>query len=916
MPSSAKATSGALPATKGTAPSSPVYLCIPTDTSLRHHTQLSLMSLPNECLMLIIQGVASQGAQDLFSLLCVNKTFFYLVVPLLYRDPFRLCSRWVWKRSGYKGVIERQTKLIRTLLLCCTRTINKITPIDPQLETKKKKHGQAFWSETPLGRAMAVVRRSDKNPPAIHHGVISAQSSDSRRDHGFEGSSTLTTISEGTTLDPHESGRRFNCMGVSPQKEKGDRSIFKSFFHKLGHSSNSSSQRTAATISATESIGEQAKQQQPKPGHLTTIEKIPIIWDADKNQPETQRIPGLGLPNSPRLKFPPELTKTIIRLANEPPPIVNYLSYVTHTDVRSWSAASNMTLVHQILGDARSSWHARLHGLVKKTSRKIMGKQSASDRQAGGSTTTNSIYDNRTDMDDIEDEDEGGPEMAFNFRRDNRNRRWKRGRGTRNKNLWELRDIDFLELLLLFYTSGKMESLSLGMNCSHWYHPSLNVLLKGIPERLSGLRRIVIEHADTIANNATPVPQVFIQRHQKAFPGQLREIQVRQSYHYAYDMSKSVLQTIKTMERLEVLDLSIWTGVFSGLETVCTEHLRKLLICHHMEVPRPDMFDELLKACPVLEELSIVVPHPRLFSWAAERRRHLQAGLPGKGSIATATGAKAKGKTTALSSSTAGIQSLENLPPLRILTLFGHTPDVLGAFKDVIYAFQDTLESIQISMYSDMTKPTETHFEVPASHFVVAEEMPQPAFFGINSLQNPLQQQQQQPEQQQEQQQQQQPGSALPAASQPSPDVYTSGAGYSPLWTGHHAVQASGSGTSSSSSSSSTPSSYLFWNWPLPRMRTMSLRGPPVAAFDMQLLRFCPQLTDLSLSCHCSRLPRLAYPGSFTSKSGATGTFTTMATTAMTTTRTTRYPRIMICDALAFKWGMSVQEERRSVILV
>ncbi|KAF9354984.1 hypothetical protein BGX34_010713 [Mortierella sp. NVP85] len=779
------------------------------------------MSLPNECLMLIIQGVASQGAQDLFSLLCVNKTFFYLVVPLLYRDPFRLCSRWVWKRSGYKGVIERQTKLIRTLLLCCTRTINKITPIDPQIETKKKKHGQAFWSETPLGRAMAVVRRSDKNPPAIHHGVISAQSSDSRRDHGFEGSSTLTTISEGTTLDPHESGRRFNCMGISPQKEKGDRSIFKSFFHKLGNSS-SSSQRAAATVSATESIGEQAKQQQPKPGHLTTIEKIPIIWDADKNQPETQRIPGLGLPNSPRLKFPPELTKTIIRLANEPPPIVNYLSYVTHTDVRSWSAASNMTLVHQILGDARSSWHARLHGLVKKTSRKIMGKQSASDRQAGGSTTTNSIYDNRTDMDDIEDEDEGGPEMAFNFRRDNWNRRWKRGRGTRNKNLWELRDIDFLELLLLFYTSGKMESLSLGMNCSHWYHPSLNVLLKGIPERLSGLRRIVIEHADTIANNATPVPQVFIQRHQKAFPGQLREIQVRQSYHYAYDMSKSVLQTIKTMERLEVLDLSIWTGVFSGLETICTEHLRKLLICHHMEVPRPDMFDELLKACPVLEELSIVVPHPRLFSWAAERRRHLQAGLSGKGSIATTTRAKAKGKTTALSSSSAGIQSLENLPPLRILTLFGHTPDVLGAFKDVIFAFQDTLESIQISMYSDMTKPTETHFEVPASHFVVAEEMPQPAFFGINSLQNPLQQQQQQqqlPEPQQEQQQQ--PGSTLPAASQPSPD------------------------------------------------------------------------------------------------SGATGTFATMATTAMTTTtRTTRYPRIMICDALAFKWGMSVQEERRSVILV
>lgn len=859
---STKVTSGATTApTKGVAPSSHVYpaLSTPTDIVSRQHAPPSLMSLPNECLMLLIHWVAYQ---DLFSLLCVNKTFFHLVVPLLYRDPFRLSSRGVWKRSVYKGVIERQTKLIRTLLLCCTRTINKLTPIDLEAE---KKGGQSFWLESPFGRAVAVVRRSDKDSPvtttAAAEVTAAPHGNESGDRHGFEGSSLLTTVSEGTTLNPHNVNCRFNCVGICPPSppQKGDRSIIKTFLHKLGSSHHQ--QRSS------ESVGEHTKAkgkgiQQPKQSHMTKVEKIPIVWDAEKNQPEMRRIPGLGFPNS-RLKFPPELAKTVIRFSNEPPPMANYLSYVTHTDVRSWSAASNMSIVHQILGDARSSWHARLQGLVKRTSKRLMNKQSASDRHAS-TTTMNAVY-NHPDMDEMDDEDDGALDRAFSFRHNTRDHRWKRGRGTRN-NLWELRDIDFLELLLLFYTSGRMESLSLGMTCSHWYHPSLNVLLKGIPERLSGLRRIVIDHADTIVHNAVPVPQMFIQRHQKAYPGQLREIQVRQSYHYSYDMSKSVLQTIRTMERLEVLDLSIWTGVFSGLESICTEHLRKLFICHHMEVPHPEMFDELLKGCPALEELSIVVPHPRLFSWAVERRHNLKAGVSGN-----RVGA-------AMATSSANTQYPGHLPPLRIVTFFGHTSDVVAAFKDVIFAFQDTLESIHISMYSDMTRPTEANFEVPPSHFVLTEEVPQPSTLDIPLLQ--------------------QPGSSTGSANIPTePPQPSLGLNTSPGW------NAGGAQSSSSPTPSSTPSCHLSWNWPLPKMRTMSLRGPAVATFDMRLLRFCPQLTDLSLSYHCSRLPRLAYPGLLTSKLGRTGK--TM----------TRYPRIMICESLAFKWGMSVQEERRSLIL-
>ncbi|KAF9351007.1 hypothetical protein BGX26_010880 [Mortierella sp. AD094] len=659
-------------------------------------------------------------------------------------------------------------------------------------------------------------------------------------------------------------------MLQSTEQKERDRSILKSLFHKLG---NAYRPEDLADNTSTSGNGLRLKSQ----NHQNRIEQIPVVWDGEKQQPETRRIPGLGKPNSSKLVFPPELTKTIIRLSSEPPPMVNYLSYVTHTDVRSWSAASNMTLVHQILGDARPSWHVRLQGFMKKTSRRILGKNTTPDRSGSNGTGT-PIFDNRHDMDDIGDDDEDGLDMAFSFRHSSRYRRWRRGRSKRNKNLWELRDVDFLELLLLFYTSAKMESLSLG-----------------IPERLSGLRRIVIDHADTIVHNAVPVPQLFIQRHQKAFPGQLREIQVRQSYHYSYDMSKSVLQTIKTMDRLEVLDLSTWTGMFSGLETICTDHLRKLLICHDMDVPQPEMFDELLKQCLVLEELSIIVPHPQLFLWAVERKGEKGAHLE---EIAATIHS---GESLTWSDSSRRRRSV-NLPPLKNVTLFGHTPDVVGAFKDVIFAFQETLESIQVSMYSDMTKMPDSHLESSPPHFLVAEDIPQPPFFGMNILQDPLQSSISL-------------FSTAPLVPQSTLDPYNASPELSSLW--HQEIvtgilgnsdvtnipSSSNASNVTNTSSPSTPPSYLTWNWTLPKLRTMSLRGPVVAYFDLQLLRFCPQLADLALSYHCSRIPRLVYPGNASPNTGSEQA-------------SARFPRIMVCDSLAFKWGMNLQEDRRSLVLV
>ncbi|KAI1297423.1 hypothetical protein EDD11_007137 [Mortierella claussenii] len=1078
------------------------------------------MSLPNECLTLLVHWVASLGIQELFPLLCVNKRFFHLVVPVLYKDPFRLSARWVWKRSVYKGVIERQTKLIRTLLLCCTRTINRVIPIedadrDNQYRHRRLSNGtnhdkststsitmknsnrnnhSAFWSDTTshLGRAITAVRRggdkeaADTVNTAVHvatggEGGNSGSSSSSTarvvvgttavqhadasvrggdREGGIVGPSASSSTGR-ITLDPGSSARVLahantrhsinTNSGNNDHSSSGD-NVLKSLLQKFSSNASTSIHTNNAM-----------KDQCPtwSKGHLfhrgsirsssqqlSRVEQIPIIWDSERDQPEIRRIPGLGRPNvcppspchpcplslsdsialssssspsssspssspppmtSTRLKFPPELAKTVIRLSSEPAPMVNYLSYVTHTDVRSWSAASNMTLVHQILGDAKPSWHARLQNLVKKTTRRIMGKHDRSISQSHGTSSaavasaTMAIYDNRNDLDDYEDEDEDGMEMAFNLRHGSigagnglnstggRYRRWRRNRTKRNKNLWELRDVDFLELVLLFYTSGRMETLSLGMNCSHWYHPSLNVLLPGIPEQLSGLRRIVINHADTIVHNAVPVPQLFIQRHQKAFPGQLREIQVRQSYHYSYDMSKSVLQTIKTMKRIEVLDLSIWTGVFSGLESICTDHLRKLLICHHMDVPRPDMFDELVKRCPVLEDLSIIVPHPKLFSWAADIRRSFSASsLADLRTLPTAIDSTRTSSRRSLVASRitslwahtinaeTGGQSSSRihcshsdearpasgatcLPPLKNLTLFGHTPDVVSAFKDVIYAFQDTLESIQVSMYSDMSKPSDAHFEVPQPHFSVAQEhnhhhdhhhqhqqnhlsqlqhtplatatVSQATFFGIAVVQNPGLNSIH--------------GSATgnmtadtnAAATAAITTVATeagpsSTAELSSLWgqeilTGiQHSYPAPPSPTPHSARVGTTiPSSstsFLTWDWPLPRLRTMSLRGPVVAYFDLELLRFCPQLTDLALSYHCSRLPRLVYPGTHPNAAGASTaasskTATTIGSLAAVTAPSTppsRFPKIMICDSLAFKWGILLPEDRRSLVIV
>ncbi|KAF9907737.1 hypothetical protein BX616_000344 [Lobosporangium transversale] len=1025
----------------------------PTALILAQHPR-NLMLLPPECLALIVQWVAIPTIQELYPLMCVNKAFFGLVVPLLYRDPFRLSARWVWKRSVYKGVIERQTKLIRTLLLCCTRTINRVTPIvDPQME--KKRHSKYSNSGDnnnsnnnnssvsrklpgPLGRAITVVRRSDKDLPNDSIAIATATTMPTstsimnRNDISVviaEASvnQQQQTYSSDTSLRVDESERATVSIlpvilpnpriNVSAHQSTSDRSILKSLFHKLG---NSCSGELSSTSYAKGNKRLSAQPPSSTPTQ-TRIEQIPIVWDAENQRPETRKIPGLGRPNTSKLKFPPELAKTVIRLASEPPPMVNYLSYVTHTDVRSWSAASNMTLVHQILGDARPSWHARLQDLVKKTSKRIMGKHPTFNRQgeAGdfdqNGVNSTFISDTRHDlMDDLEDDDEDGiMDMTFSLRHGGSNngtgsnggntgggrfRRWRRGRTKRNRNLWDLQDVDFLELVLLFYTSAKMETLSLGMNCSHWYHPSLNVLLPGIPERLSGLRRIVIDHADTIMHNTVSVPQVFIQRHQKAFPGQLREIQVRQSYHYSYDMSKSVLQIIKTMDRIEVLDLSIWTGVFSGLESICTDHLRKLLICHHMDVPRPDMFDELVKRCPVLEELSIIVPHPKLFSWAVERRNALM-GITGSSLPMASTMNDAFVPTTMtrsrknlLSSRTASLWSdrqaegghgeIINLPPLKSLTLFGHTPDVVAAFKDVIYAFQDTLESIQVSMYSDITKPPDAHFEVPPPHFAITDDPPQStSFFGISLIQDPLQVNHY---------------NTAPTGSQSTLDPFNAPPELSSMWhqeilTGIHGAGGTG-GTGNNnlqdSTSFSGPSasghmvsniwtthspSFLTWNWPLPRLRTMSLRGPVVAYFDLQLLRFCPQLTDLALSYHCSRLPRLVYPGtvavaaaaaavsatvsttsgstaspgtgsssspssssalSFGSLAGSrsrgaslstTNSPSTMATdstlipTATAVTMTppvSRFPKIMVCDSLAYKWGIHLQEEHRSLVIV
>ncbi|KAF9581912.1 hypothetical protein BGW38_000900, partial [Lunasporangiospora selenospora] len=83
-----------------------------TTTSPTRVPKNSISRLPPECLHLII----SYHAQDLFvlhSLLLVNKAFFQLTVPILFRSPFRLIfdsslSRQLWRqRLQHRHLAER-----------------------------------------------------------------------------------------------------------------------------------------------------------------------------------------------------------------------------------------------------------------------------------------------------------------------------------------------------------------------------------------------------------------------------------------------------------------------------------------------------------------------------------------------------------------------------------------------------------------------------------------------------------------------------------------------------------------------------------------------------------------------------------------------------------------------------------------
>lgn len=999
------------------------------------------MCLPSECLALLVQWVANQRVQDLYPLMCVNKALFYHVVPHLYKDPFSLAARWVWKRSLYRGVIERQTKLIRTLLLCCTRTIAKTIPPPcccSSISTIITNDGSPFDSSS-----------YDKN---IHNNIKPQPSESglvcSDTDHFYnaddedyyeknigtgickacecatartEGSSSIRGVSRDARETVDESTEDLDPFTTDIiQEEAIANTLFqqiqeqdplpmpheKSFSHttevhiesnidtipskctsltidnnktrakfrtsllsrlrppsiaKLSHlpehlpekeyhprhddalsqlplpslTPHSHSHSHSRSHSHSHSHSHQHQHQHPAHIHHSRnikVEYHPIIWDAENERPETRLIPGLEQP----LCFPPDLAKTVLRLQNEPPPMTNYLAHVAHNEVRSWSAALNLTTVHRILGGVRPSWQIRLQMFLKRLPRRIIGQntRNGNNLARGGANTNNgngTVGMSRYLQDDFEgwDEDEDNLVGVGGHGR----RRWRGhgGRRKRNKNLWTTRDVDFLELLLLFYTSSRMESLSLGMTCSHWYHPSLDFLVPGVPERLSGLRRIVIDHADSVLHSTTSVPQLFIIRHQAAFPGQLREIQIRQSYHYSYDMSKSVLEIIQTIERLEVLDLSIWTNVFTGLDTIRTTHLRKLLICHHMEVVQIDMFDKLLERCLLLEELSIIVPHPKMFKWAVERKKYRDAAIRGA-LAATASSTTGNGSSTDKDMAQEPSQrkgllnqrkvtrwsgGAQDLPPLKIITIFGQTPDIVEAFKDVVLAFQETLESVHVSMYPDLSKQS-NHFEAPPPHFMV-EDMATTAFFAMGIQSETMEDFGTAPAQTWNQHnwnlaqlEHGTVGNALNMAQ-----------GYSPP-----------SPPSSSSSMSSTtsslpplvPSSILSWDWTLPKLRTMSLRGPLVRHFDLGLIRRCPQMTDLALSMHCSRLPRLVFPRHLLNKAAAswaplpedilslrpTGGQMSTASPSIST----RFPKIMICDSLAFKWGMTLNEDRRSLVIL
>ncbi|KAG0336286.1 hypothetical protein BG000_006732 [Podila horticola] len=991
------------------------------------------MCLPSECLALLVQWVANQRVQDLYPLMCVNKALFYHVVPHLYKDPFSLAARWVWKRSLYRGVIERQTKLIRTLLLCCTRTIAKTIPPPcccNGITTIVTNDGSPFDSSSydknihdnslvkPLPSDSAFVcsdtdhyyNVDDEDYHEKNIGTGTCKSCDRRNsvnEPRTEGSSSIRgardareTVEATEDLDPltmdiiqEEAIANIHFQQSQDPQSMPHEKSFSSDTANIHFESNIDTIPSKSTSSNMDNNKTRAKfrtsilsrlrppvaklshipgtlheqeyhhddmhshshqhQNQHQHAHIhhprnIKVEYHPIIWDAENERPETRLIPGLEQP----LCFPPDLAKTVLRLQNEPPPMTNYLAHVAHNEVRSWSAALNLTTVHRILGGVRPSWQIRLQMFLKRLPRRIIGQNNRGNNlgargatAGGGNTNGNgSVGMSRYLQDDFEGWDEDEDDVIGISSHGRRRWRGHGGRHKRNKNLWTTRDVDFLELLLLFYTSSRMESLSLGMTCSHWYHPSLDFLVPGVPERLSGLRRIVIDHADSVLHSTTSVPQLFIVRHQAAFPGQLREIQIRQSYHYSYDMSKSVLEIIQTIERLEVLDLSIWTNVFTGLDTIRTTHLRKLLICHHMEVVQIDMFDKLLERCLLLEELSIIVPHPKLFKWAVERKRYRDAAIRGAlaatASFTTGRGSSSFDKAMAQEPSelkgllnqrkvTRWSGGAQDLPPLKIVTLFGQTPDIVEAFKDVVLAFQESLESVHVSMYPDLNKQSSNHFEVPPPHFMVTEDMTPPAFFGMNILPDTMEDFGTATTQTQWNQHDwalAQPGltvgNALDlamAASHPSPPSTPS-------------TPSSSSSMSSTTSSLPPlgPSAILSWDWTLPKLRTMSLRGPLVRHFDLGLIRRCPQMTDLALSLHCSRLPRLVFPRHMLNRAAAswaplpeevlmsprsTGSQTS-GSSSSTTSTPTRFPKVTICDSLAFKWGMTLNEDRRSLVII
>ena len=919
-----------------------------TTTSTAATINVTLMSLPSEVLTLLVQWVANRGIEDLYPLMCVNKTLFEHVVPYLYKDPFRLCSRGLWKRSMYRAVMERQTKLIRTLLLCCTRTLTKVTApatIDPSQETAitstatttmtvdrtksiSKSQGRRWSAAGAEGGGREGRDRSSRfgRGSGSRGGATTSvpmrenmENRDSSESAPQQQQTTLPQTARASLIQRLR-GRRHHGPAVDQVSEQQHQNQQQNHHHRHTQTDTQHEQQQPPLNKGQK----HAKKQQNR------VDLIPVVWNADVAQPETGNIPGLNSP-TPTVQFPSELSKTVLRLADEPLPMINYLSYVTYTDLRCWAAASNMKMVHRILGGVRPSWSVRLRTMFQQIPQRMLGQPSSAT--AGSFGQSESSIDNRSASHpvhlgwDYDDDDDLGRTALSRL---NPFRGWQHRRRVRKreKTLWKPADVEFLEFLFLYYISPKIVSIPLGKVCAHWYQPSLDYLLPGVPERLSGLQRVVINHSATHPNELS-LPQTFIERHQRAFPGQLCEIQARQIYIYSQDMSKSILATIQAIERLKVLDLSVWTGIFSGLDTICTDHLRTLLICHHMEVVDPTMFDRLLERCPVLEELSILVPHPGLFSWAEKRKRE---------GLAATTSRSSKGREPQSQQQQQRPSSFRKsvvlarggvphhgfgLPPLRNLTLCGQTPDVIGAFKDAVYAFQETLESVHVSMYPDLLKEhNESLFDeeldpAPADDLTldpIADEAVDPEDDGDIQI--------------------------TPIASDP-PSIVSATAD---LGHGVHSSHAPVLFPLPSVAISSPPlppsmANPLAWNWPLPRLRTMSLRGPVVAYFDLELTRRCPQLVQLALSLHCSRLPHLLFSGENLAEDATTQwEGPTLVATSMDsghrdggvgvgglpstgvsrggTGARSNFPRILVCDSLAFKWGMALQTDRTSLVVV